>query len=83
MSVTFGLLTLALVPLLAEQQPAGITSIYKTRVHFSVLGVSCSAFLTQAGSRHARMFSVGHRGSERPSSARQRVRAPKPSITDG
>lgn len=46
-SIVFGVLTLALVPLIAQQIGAK-SSIYDVRVTFQVLGFTCHAYLTQA-----------------------------------
>lgn len=59
LSAIFGVLALALVPLLAEQQSADATSIYKTRIRFSLFGLNCSAFLTQACRPQHLSFMIG------------------------
>jgi uncharacterized membrane protein len=47
-SVVFGILTLALIPLVAQQIKESDESIYRVRARFSVLGFSREAYLTQA-----------------------------------
>src|SRR5262249_36117880 len=47
-SVVFGIFTLALVPLVSEQAQQTDTSIYSTEARFSIFGVRCRAYLTQA-----------------------------------
>lgn len=58
-SVVFGIFTLALVPLIAEQARGPGGSIYKTKVHFKAFNFTCHAYLTQACRPQHALFIVG------------------------
>jgi hypothetical protein len=58
-SIVFGILALALVPLIAQQMTEEHTSIYGVPVNFHVFGVRCSAYLSQACRPQHITFMVG------------------------
>jgi hypothetical protein len=57
-SIVFGIFTLALIPLIAEQSEGG-RSIYKTPARFSLLGVRVTMYLTQACRPQHVLFILG------------------------
>lgn len=58
-SLIFGILTLALVPLVAQQVDRSHSSIYKVPVSFRLLLVPCTAYLTQACRPQHLLFIAG------------------------
>ena len=59
LAAVFGVLTLALIPLVAEQRQEGDRSIFQVRTSFSILGRSCHAYIPQACRPQHVLFMAG------------------------
>jgi hypothetical protein len=59
LSTVFGILTLALIPLLVQQIEPEDVSIYKVKVNVGLLGFECGFYLTQACRPQHILFIIG------------------------